>query len=194
MPALKPKNGPRFREFQEDQWQSKFQELMKYKEEHGDCLVPHRYSENTSLGRWVKRQRYQYKLWQEGIPSTMTCERAQALASIGFIWDSQSAAWEEHLNDLKCFQALHGHCNVPSLSPEHAKLSTWIKCQRRQYKLYNEGQPSNMTQHRISELEKIGFQWDARASKKRKRETLLRLAQELENCSYEVDDLEPQPL
>ncbi|GKY96824.1 hypothetical protein MPSEU_000641600 [Mayamaea pseudoterrestris] len=160
--------GPRFREYQSRQWLNMFNELCMYKQIMGDCLVPHRFVENPALGRWVKRQRYQMKLLQDGETSTMTLDRAQKLANIGFVWDSQGVAWAERLVELKEFKAKYGHVQVNmSDLPEHFKLATWIKCQRRQHKLYQEGQPSNITPQRIAELEKLGIQWEIRGAKRR---------------------------
>ncbi|KAG7356875.1 helicase domain protein [Nitzschia inconspicua] len=44
----------------EDHWDEMFQQLLQYKEEHGDCLVPSRYEANLKLGKWVETQRYEY--------------------------------------------------------------------------------------------------------------------------------------
>merc|ERR1711957_180371 len=74
-PSLK-----RFKPYHEDKWMENFQQLLKYKEEHGNCLVPHTYLPNPLLARWVKRQRRQYKLCLEKCPqSTMTTERIEIL-------------------------------------------------------------------------------------------------------------------
>ncbi|CAJ1935987.1 unnamed protein product [Cylindrotheca closterium] len=64
---------PRFRPYQETQWRAQFQKLVQYKLEHGHCSVPHAYPEDPILARWVKRQRYQYKKFNDNSPtSTMT--------------------------------------------------------------------------------------------------------------------------
>ena len=78
-----------------EQWTDKFAELCAYRKQRGHCQVPQHFNENESLARWVKRQRYQYKIQQEGKSSTMTDERITVLENIGFIWDSHSAAWVE---------------------------------------------------------------------------------------------------
>ena len=156
----------RFRPYQAGQWAERFEDLCKYRDQAGNCLVPHTFKENLPLARWVKRQRYQYKLMQEGKPSTMTQERVRALEDIGFVWDSQGAAWGERLDELKEFRKVYMHCNVPSNYSENPQLATWVKCQRRQYKLHSEGKPSNMTQQRILELESIGFEWLLRSYKR----------------------------
>ena len=157
--------GRRFRPYQAGQWSHKFVELCEYRDLNGHCLVQHTHHENLSLARWVKRQRYQYKLMQEGKPSTMTEERVKALNEIGFVWDSQGQSWMERLAELKDFKSAHGHCNVPSNYSEQPQLATWVKCQRRQMKLHCQGRPSNMTPDRIKQLEDVGFEWSIRTYK-----------------------------
>lgn len=158
--------GRRFRPYQAGQWSEKFAELCAYKDAMGHCLVPHTFSENLPLARWVKRQRYQYKLMRDGKSSTMTEERVKALEDIGFVWDSQGAAWGERLAELRLYRTEFGHCNVPSNFSQNPQLATWVKCQRRQYKLHQEGKPSNMTPQRVRELENLGFEWELRSYKK----------------------------
>jgi hypothetical protein len=161
----------RFRPYQSSQWTEKFQELLDFCQANGHCSVPHTLEENPSLARWVKRQRYQYKLKTEGKTTTMTDDRVVALEKAGFIWDSHSAAWGDRMTELQAYKLAHdGSCNVPSNCPTHPQLATWIKCQRRQRKLYFEGKTSNMTVERMVELETLGFDWELRASSKKKKE------------------------
>ena len=155
----------RFRPYQAEQWSEKFQELCEFKKNKGHCCVPHTFTENPALARWVKRQRYQYKLKNEGKQSTMTDQRVIALEEHSFIWDSHGAAWQERWNELCDYKNDNGQCNVPSNFPLNPRLATWVKCQRRQYKLYWDGKTSNMTLGRIAELEKLGFEWELRGSK-----------------------------
>jgi Helicase associated domain len=159
----------RFRPYQAGQWSEKFQELSEFREKTGHCLVPHTYKENLALARWVKRQRYQYKLMLESKSSTMTPDRVKALDEIGFVWDSQGAAWGDRLGELEQFRQQFMHCNVPSNFSDNPRLATWIKCQRRQYKLFLEGKPSNMTPQRIQHLERLGFEWGLRSYKKQRK-------------------------
>ena len=63
-----------------------FSELIEYKAKHGDCLVSQRYEENKKLGLWVKEQRTQYRLLQDGEHSQITEERVAKLEGIGFCW------------------------------------------------------------------------------------------------------------
>jgi Helicase associated domain len=131
-PKRRKTRGRRFRAFQAGQWAEKFAELCEYQRKFGHCLVSHTYVENLALSRWVRRQRYQYKLRQESNPkSTMTGERIEALENIGFVWDSQGSSWMERLQELKAFKAVFYHCNVPSGYLENKCLATWIKGQRK---------------------------------------------------------------
>jgi hypothetical protein len=155
----------RFRTYQTGQWAEKYKELCQYRHQNGHCVVPREYNEKNSLARWVKRQRYQYKLLQEGKASTLTEERVAALESIGFVWDSQGASWYDRFNDLKTFKFLNKHCNVPH-NYRDKRLATWVRCQRRQGKLHMEGLSSNITLRRIQELDDLGFIWELRIYKK----------------------------
>ena len=96
----------------------------------------------------------------------MTDERITALEKMGFVWDSHGAAWEERWSELAEYRKKTGHCNVPSNFAGSPQLATWVKCQRRQFKLFWAGKPSNMSLDRISKLENLGFEWELRGTKK----------------------------
>ena len=72
-------------------WILRCQQLRQYKAQFGPCLVPYKYAANPKLGTWVKTQRTQYKLHQEGRPSPMTDERIRELESIDFDWGTTAA-------------------------------------------------------------------------------------------------------
>ena len=65
-------------------WQERLHELQAYKACHGDCLVSK--SSNFKLGKWVARQRQEYKKLQQGKKSCMTEERIKILEDEGFVW------------------------------------------------------------------------------------------------------------
>jgi hypothetical protein len=149
-----------FRAYQAEQWTLRFEELCQFCKLKGHCQVPHTFKKNPALARWVKRQRYQYKLHVENKPSTMTGERISVLEKIGFVWDSHVAAWEERRNELIEYKKIYGHCNVPSNYSSNRQLAVWVKRQRRQYKFFWDGEPPSMK--RIAALESIGFEWELR--------------------------------
>lgn len=71
-------------------WDTKYKQLLEYKDTFGDCLIPTKYTKNPALGRWVSTQREHYRMWKAGDPkSKMTDEKARALDEIGFVWRLQ---------------------------------------------------------------------------------------------------------
>lgn len=150
----------RFRDYQSKQWDETFEELLKFRSVHGHCQVPHDFKENRPLSRWVKRQRYQFKLLKDGKPSTIYEDRIQRLDAIGFVWHSHHSTWERRISELREFQRLHGHVSVPTGYEKNPQLATWVKQQRRQYKLFCQGRSSsNITLERIEQLQSMGFEW-----------------------------------
>lgn len=68
-------------------WEERWYELLAFKQIHGHCIVPSNYDKNPQLAIWVKRQRRQFKFWQENKPTSMTPERIEKLDKLGFSWD-----------------------------------------------------------------------------------------------------------
>lgn len=67
------------------------------------------YDENPALARWVKRQRYQYKLKMENRGSVMTDSRIRKLEEIGFIWESHTVQWAERLKEMTDYFDKYGN-------------------------------------------------------------------------------------
>jgi hypothetical protein len=148
-------------------WKQRFEELFEFHQEYGHCCVRSHWPQNAPLAQWVKRQRSQYKLKKEGKHSNMTNEREKALEDLGLVWDYHTVFWEKHLNDLRDFRDLHLHCNVPTKYPRNQQLAIWAKCQRRQFKVFTQGdRRSNMTLERISKLNEVGFVFNPRKMKR----------------------------
>ena len=168
----------RFKPFHSQKWNEHLAKLRIFKATFGHCLVPHTFQEDQLLARWVKRQRRQYKLMKDGDKkSTMTPDRVQLLNDEGFIWDSHEVVWRERYDQILTYKERHGHCRVPSYCKEIPQLASWVKCQRRQYKLFWEGNRSSMTLERIQSLEEIGFTWEVRpdggSQKKKKKNSII---------------------
>jgi hypothetical protein len=144
-------------------WYNRYQQLLHFKAAYGHCSVPNSFlSSDPALVQWVKRQRHQYTLKMEGVPSTLSNRRQQSLDEIGFVWDSHLAAWMERFNQLAAYCEAYGHCNVPTRWEPIHKLSGWVKSQRRQYKLYTTGGRSTITAERISMMNSLNFDWNPR--------------------------------
>jgi len=150
------------KKLQNKAWYDRFEDLKQYKEEHGDCMVPQKYPQNPSLGTWVNKQRMEYKLLLDGHKSSMTEERLQALASIGFTWAKRKGqvTWDIKFAQLKEYKALHGDCLIPTKYSKDLALGRWVSTQREQYRLMINGDPrTKMTQERAKKLEEVGFVW-----------------------------------
>jgi hypothetical protein len=144
---------------QEAAWERHINDLKKFRDDYGDCLVPLNHPKYPKLGLWVKEQRRHYTLMKQDKPSHMTEERARALDDVGFCWDTHEAVWGERLRELCHNKATYGDCIVPTNYSANPKLGTWVHHQRRQYKKYKEGKPCHITAERIRALESIGFVW-----------------------------------
>lgn len=161
----------KFRPHQETRWDEHFAALLKFRARHGHCSVPHSYNEDPALSRWAKRQRYQYNLKIQDKESTLSEDRQQKLEAVGFVWDPQTSVWETRLEELGAYKMQHGHCNVPCRYKANPALGMWVKRQRRQYKLFQQGKLSNLSTDRFATLTKMGFEWEIR-SKSDKRDSL----------------------
>eukprot|EP00934_Nitzschia_sp_Nitz4_P001863 Nitzschia sp. Nitz4//scaffold582_size3325//1796//2701//NITZ4_009271-RA/size3325-processed-gene-0.4-mRNA-1//-1//CDS//3329554909//1863//frame0 len=151
-------SGPVYTLQQAGRWQQRFMELAQFKNEYGHCCVPSHWPQNHSLAQWVKRQRSQRKLKQEGRRSNMTEQREQALTDLGFVWDSHTDVWEERLTELREYKMKNGHANVPTRYPDNPSLAIWCKRQRRLYKLCQIGDyRSCISDERIQKLKDLGF-------------------------------------
>jgi hypothetical protein len=65
----------------------RFQELVAYKEEHGNLEIPRLTTQGNNLGEWVAKIRKEYDRIQPGeISSNLTPARIQAMSDLGFIW------------------------------------------------------------------------------------------------------------
>ena len=111
-----------------------------HKSREGHCNVPHRFSDNPSLGNWVMHQRTQYRYTKEGKKTIITEERIQLLDDLGFMVSKvNDIAWFKKYEELKQFKCDEGHCNVPFGFSKNPGLGIWVNRQRTQYKSMKEG-------------------------------------------------------
>lgn len=71
---------------QNDAWEQSYQELKRYKEENGHCVVPNKYPPNRPLGNWVGKQRLFYR-GHRG--QHLSEDRIARLEKLGFVWKVQ---------------------------------------------------------------------------------------------------------
>mmetsp|Transcript_19390 Transcript_19390/g.55803 ORF Transcript_19390/g.55803 Transcript_19390/m.55803 type:complete len:308 (-) Transcript_19390:52-975(-) len=67
-------------------WDQRLEELVLYRDTNGNCAVPQSYAPNKALGKWVAKQREQFRNREEGKHSSLTDERLKRLEDIGFKW------------------------------------------------------------------------------------------------------------
>ena len=162
----------------EEQWMQKFNELVKYRKKHGDCLVPRRYKQNNVLlGNWVSKQRKEYKIVQKGGHSTLTQERIDLLDDLDFAWIIEykkigdkcdrfkilEDMWKQKFKEMKVYRKKHGDCLVPRrYEQNNVKLGYWAKHQRTEYKKWIKGEYTSFTQEKVDLLEGIDFAWEAK--------------------------------
>lgn len=93
--ALRAIDPDWWKSFHQRQWEQRFQELIAYKNEHGDCCVPINYAKNKKLANWVSNCRKQYRLRKAGEANNMSQERIDQLNAIGFVWDRWEFQFEQ---------------------------------------------------------------------------------------------------
>ena len=83
-------------------WMKFFQRLVAYKKVHNNTMVPSRYDQDPSLGRWVRRQRENHR------NDNMISNRLALLNSIDFEWDGvQIIRKVDDTKWMKMFQRLN---------------------------------------------------------------------------------------
>ena len=147
----------------EKQWQTRYAELLKYKEVYGSCRVPSGWAHNPQLANWVGVQRRHYK------QGKLSSDRIQQLESIEFDWvvesnlnsylggnsvDAIEQRWDLMFEKLSEYNAEYGDCLVSQGWKLDTRLSDWVTSQRT---ANNRGQ---LPIKRIEQLNELGFDWD----------------------------------
>jgi hypothetical protein len=143
----------------ENNWETRYQELVAYKSKHGDCNPPQA-EEYAELWTWVFVQRRMYSIRSAGQPSSMSDKRIEALEKLDFVFNMHEAIWNQRILELKEYKRNFGDCLVPKTFLPNPTLAKWVDQQRTQYKYLQDGQRSHLTTERIKLLEYVGFVWN----------------------------------
>jgi hypothetical protein len=159
----KSSSGTRLRRvsnYYTDAWFTRYNELVKYKRELGNCDVPKGYKPNLQLGKWVHRQRDRFK------DKLLSEDRIAKLNEIGFAWDAWSRvskyytdAWFTRYNELMEYKRETGNCDVPKGYKPNLQMGKWVHKQRERFK------DKLLSEDRIAKLNEIGFVWDWKAKR-----------------------------
>jgi len=150
----------------DERWDKHFDELVAFKNKHGNCRVPRGV---PGLGEWVSTTRKNYKLYMQGkMMVHLNPERIKRLNSIKFEWNLND--WDENFRQLCLYMATSKDGNVPR---NHGALGRWASYQRERYwdkqNLIKNGKTpkkSSITDEQVEKLEGAGFKWKAPENEK----------------------------
>ena len=126
------------------QWDAKLNELIAYKNIHGDVNVS-KYS-SPELGRWATMQRMLYK------QGDLSDERIGRLNMVGFEWNPTERSWELKFEELKRYKLMHGDANPPH--DYENGLGLWTIKQRQ------DKRKNKLDGEKVKLLDEICFNWD----------------------------------
>jgi len=112
-----------------DLLESGFKHLETYVKSNGHSNVPQLYksADGFTLGRWVLSRRRDY------LQGKLAPEYAQRLERMkGWVWDANTAAFEDGVKALELYATENGHTNVPSnfVDATGFKLGQWVSVKR----------------------------------------------------------------
>jgi superfamily II DNA or RNA helicase len=136
----------------EEKWTEQFEELKRFKDQHGHCEAGQVEGEKSKLAAWVTVQR------SNNSSGKLQTERKAKLDSIKFQWTAEGneLKWQEMYELLKTYHAEHGDADVPFRSKENRKLAAWVSHQRQRKKT------GGLENKEICLLEALGFTWQHR--------------------------------
>jgi len=141
-------------------WQQRFNELVSFRIEKGHCNVAQRYPPNRSLGKWVHKQRDEFKRHLLQRKSALDPFRITALLQIGFqvsVDNLAEALWHDRFDQLLVFVKNSGHCRVPQQYSENRALGKWVHRQKHEGKKRLRGEKSLMNTYRFEALKQLNF-------------------------------------
>lgn len=145
-------------------WSTRFDQLMEFKKQHGHCVIPCKYPLNQKLASWVGTQRRQYQLRAKGETSQITEERIKTLTKAGFEWTVSAArreeirrtfvkTWDELFAEI---QEMRNETGMLDVDKSH-DLREWFITQRKQYQLWKEGRPTQLSAAQLDKLQALGI-------------------------------------
>ncbi len=132
-----------------DSWRRYYGTLAEYVAEHGNALVPQRYttSSGMKLGKWCADQRSACR------NGTLSTERRELLNRLDFIWDPHQYRWEQFLRELQTYARNNGDARVP----QHYRTSGGLLLGRRVHRLRAEYHAGRLDQATIATLVEHAF-------------------------------------
>lgn len=160
-------------------WDERFDELLRYKKEHGQ--FPQR--RTKGIGDWVNEQRKRYIRRDKNFMK----DRAPKLEAVGFPWaiHAKAVRWEDNYERLVEFMNVNRHFAVPQPKKEDyandktgfedaMRFHNWVRSLHMAYRAYLRGAKSSprLTKEHIEKLVGIGFKFELKGPDRgRKRAT-----------------------
>jgi len=135
----------------EDRWDERYEEVRASIKHHGRYISS---AVSTSTATWVVKQR------TRNTRGELEVERAQKLRAIGLLDSPHDIQFKQFIIELTAYKRIHKNTRVPHLHPDHRELSHKVARARQRY---NKG---TLKKEHIEALEKLGFEWRLRASRK----------------------------
>lgn len=122
-------------------WEDYYEQLVDFKRKHGHIHLDKRVESQKELYSWCQSQHKKYHSTQSG--SQLRPQRIRLLEEIGFDFNqSRPLCFGERVEELEKYKKIHGHCNVQQ--NENLSLARFCAKQRNQYRLYLNGEDSEM--------------------------------------------------
>jgi len=143
----KTKTNQAYKSKFDENWNTFFMELEKYKEKNGHCNCPQK---NGSLGHWVSTQRNLFT------SKKLKADRYEKLVGIGFIFEDARFAtdnekWNTLFMELEKYKEKNGHCNCPQ---KNGSFGYWVSTQRNLFT------SKKLKADRYEKLVGIGFEFE----------------------------------
>ena len=158
-------------------WLQNYEELKKFQEKFGFCLVPKNQKPDDGMDAeshkklydFVKRQRFLYgRSKRQPLKYPYDPQRKKMLDDIGFTWQVQNQKhtvnvknmlrYDDHfqkmLQKVKAYADTHDLCWIPERYPQDRELGIW--CMQRRY----EKRHNALRYDRIHQLDQVGFLWE----------------------------------
>ncbi len=134
-------------------WAEGYRHAQDYARQNGALFPPtgYRSPDGYELGKWVARQRQQYKA------GALTDRQTEQLKALGMVWSPKEQAWETMYRQAADYYAAHQNLDVPA---SETRLHRWIWTQRTACR---EGR---LTEEQKNWLNAIGMRWQAKFPRK----------------------------
>ena len=142
-------------------WECRFEQLLEFKSKYGHVDVPTDYNDpscHPKLGIWLADQRRKGREYREkgtACNQRMSKDQFDKLNAAGVTWDSQLAAFERRIEELRNWRDKMDTLEVDTKL--NKPLQEWVFRTKREYRKLLGGKPSKIDDVKKGLLEEIGF-------------------------------------